>query len=221
MKIKKLPLLILAMSLTVLVACKENKNKTNPKEATAAADVSQASKFMVDKEASEIKWEGKKPAGTHHGTVKLESGIVKSMGDSISGSFLIDMKSISVEDLTGEDKEKLENHLKGTVKDKETDFFNVTKYPTAAFEITGITEKEGKKMLAGNLTLKDAKKNIEFPATYKLDGDTMTLKSEPFTIDRTQWNVNYGSKSVFDNLKDNFINDDITLTIDIVAKRQM
>lgn len=204
----------------LFVSCKEDKNKTNPAEANAAADVSaEATKFMIDKDASYIKWEGNKPTGSHHGTVKLESGVVKTMGDSISGSFLINMNSIDVEDLKGEDKEKLENHLKGTVKDKETDFFNVTKYPTAAFEITGVLDKDGKKIISGNLTLKDAKKNIEFPATYEMDGDMMTLKSEPFTIDRTQWNVNYGSKSVFDDLKDNFISDDITLTIDIVAKK--
>ena len=222
MKIKLLPFFIALFCLTILVSCKDDKNKTNPGEATAAADMNaEASKFMVDKEASSIKWEGKKPTGTHHGTVKLESGVVKVQGDSISGSFLIDMKTINVEDLSGEQKANLENHLKGTVEGKEVDFFNVTKYPTAAFEITGVMDKDGKKMISGNLTLKDSKKNIEFPATYSVDGNTMTLKSEPFTIDRTQWNVNYGSKSVFDDLKDNFVNDDITLTIDVVAKEQM
>lgn len=51
-------------------------------------------------------------------------------------------------------------------------------------------------MLEGNLTIKDSKNNISFPVTYTLDGNTMSIKSEPFTIDRTKWNVNYGSKSV-------------------------
>ena len=95
------------------------------------------------------------------------------------------------------------------------------KYPTAAFEITGISEQDGKKIMAGNLTIKDVKKNIQFPVTYEVAGSTMTLKSETFTINRTDWNVNYGSKSVFDNLGDKFINDDIELTLDIVAKQQM
>ena len=76
-------------------------------------------------------------------------------------------------------------------------------------------------MMAGNLTLKETKKNIEFPVTYEVSGNTMTLKSEPFTIDRTDWDVNYGSKSVFDNLGDKFINDDIELEISIVANQQM
>ena len=45
----------------------------------------------------------------------------------------------------------------------------------------------------------------------------MTLTSETFTIDRSKWNVKYGSKSFFDNLGDKFINDDIELKIMVKA----
>lgn len=222
MKIKFLPILSLAVVLTVMLSCKDNKNKTDAAEAEMAAESSmQASKFMVDAEASTITWEGNKPTGTHHGTVKLESGVIKIEGDSLSGSFLIDMTTITDNDLEGEQKTNLEQHLKGTVEGKEGDFFNVQKFPTAAFEITDVMEENGKKMLEGNLTIKDSKNNISFPVTYTVDGNTMSIKSEPFTIDRTKWNVNYGSKSVFDNLGDKFISDDIKLTIDIFAKKQM
>ncbi|MGB3775625.1 MAG: YceI family protein, partial [Leeuwenhoekiella sp.] len=164
---------------------------------------------------------GNKPTGSHTGDVKLESGVVKVDGDSLSGTFLIDMTTITDTDLEGDQKTNLEQHLKGTVEGKEGDFFNVQKYPTAAFEITDVMDKDGKKMLEGNLTIKDSKNNISFPVTYSVDGNTMNLKSEPFTIDRTKWNVNYGSKSVFDDLGDKFISDDIELTINIVAKKQM
>ena len=224
MKTKFLTLFTMAAMVTALVSCKdEKKNETEAAEAEAAVEATaEATKYMVDKEASEIKWLGEKPTGTHDGIVGLESGVVRVEGDQVSGSFLIDMTSITVQDLEGDQKASLEDHLKGTVEGKEGDFFNVQKYPTAAFEITGITEGEdGKKMMAGNLTLKETKKNIEFPVTYEVSGNTMTLKSEPFTIDRTDWDVNYGSKSVFDNLGDKFINDDIELEISIVANQQM
>ena len=46
------------------------------------------------------------------------------------------------------------------------------------------------------------------------------ITSETFAIDRTKWDVNYGSKSVFDNLGDKFINDDIELTVTVVANKQ-
>jgi len=213
----------MAVLFTALVSCKnETKNETEAADAEAAAEVStEAAKYMVDKNESEIDWEGAKPTGTHTGTVKLESGVIRLEDSVLSGSFLIDMTSILVTDLEGDQKASLEDHLKGTVEGKEGDFFNVQKYPTAAFEITGVTEKDGKKMMSGNLTLKETKKNIEFPVMYEVAGNTMTLKSEPFTIDRTEWGVNYGSKSVFDNLGDKFINDDIQLEFTIVASQQM
>ncbi|MDX1472244.1 MAG: YceI family protein, partial [Flavobacteriaceae bacterium] len=58
------------------------------------------------------------------------------------------------------------------------------------------------------------------PVTVTDNGDTVTLTSDTFTIDRTKWDVNYGSKSVFDNLGDNFINDDIELKINITADKE-
>ncbi len=223
MKIKLLSLFTMAVLFTALVSCKnEAKNETEAGDAEAAAEAStEASKFMVDKNESTIDWQGAKPTGTHTGTVNLESGVIRMEDSVLSGSFLIDMTSIVVTDLEGDQKGNLEDHLKGTVEGKEGDFFNVQKYPTAAFEITGVSEKDGKKIMSGNLTLKETKKNIEFPVMYEVAGNTMTLKSEPFTIDRTEWGVNYGSKSVFDNLGDKFINDEIELEFTIVATQQM
>ncbi|MEJ6792164.1 MAG: YceI family protein, partial [Lacinutrix sp.] len=47
----------------------------------------------------------------------------------------------------------------------------------------------------------------------------MTLTSDSFTIERTKWSINYGSKSIFDNLGDKFINDDMELKIIVTAKK--
>jgi len=47
--------------------------------------------------------------------------------------------------------------------------------------------------------------------------DMVEVTTPPFTIDRTQWGVNYGSKSVFDNLGDKFINDEVGITITLKA----
>ena len=74
-------------------------------------------------------------------------------------------------------------------------------------------------MLQGNLTIKEETKNIAFPVEATVEDGTLTLESETFTIDRTDWGVNYGSKSVFDNLGDNFISDDMELKISVTAQR--
>jgi len=203
-------------------SCKnEVKNETEAKEAEEVVQATdEVTTYMVIADQSEIMWKGEKPTGTHNGSIKVMDGEIMVGNDMIEGGkVVIDMKSINVEDLEGDEKKSLEAHLMGTVEGKEGDFFNVQKYPKASFEITGMKEMEGKMMLSGNLTLKEKSKNIEIPVKTSMKDGQMEIKSEPFTIDRTNWDVNYGSKSVFDNLGDKFINDDIELTIMLKAKK--
>ncbi|GHA28319.1 hypothetical protein GCM10007103_07380 [Salinimicrobium marinum] len=207
------------------VACKNDKqNQVQPGEAQEAAAASdQARQYEIDTTESTIEWRGTKPTGEHIGTIDIQSGSFTATEEQIeSGNVTIDMNSIAVTDegMDDDDRKSLENHLKGTVEGKETDFFNVNEYPTATFEITGVTEKDGQKMLQGNLTIKDETKNIEFPVSTSIDENVLTVESETFVIDRTDWKVNYGSKSVFDNLGDNFISDEMELTINVRATAQ-
>ena len=207
---------------TLIFSCKGDKK--NETEASAAEETSTASteavKYKVNPSESTIEWVGSKPTGEHTGTLSIESGVLQASGAAVeSGSFLINMKSITVTDLEGDEKASLEGHLKGMAEGKEDHFFNVEKYPTAAFEITGVSESGGKQMIDGNLTIRNTKKNISFPATFTQNGDSMLLTSEPFTINRTEWGVNYGSKSIFDNLGDKFIDDDIKLVVKVKASK--
>lgn len=199
------------------VSCKDKAKEAETSKAETAAEAkAEAVKYVADADASTIEWKGFKPTGSHNGTIKIESGVVQVNGGTIeSGSFLVDMGSITVLDIPADDEGngKLKGHL------SSADFFDVEKYPSAAFEITGVSEAEGKTMLSGNLTLKDVKNNITFPVTVSENGDMMTLTSETFTIDRSKWNVQYGSKSFFDNLGDKFINDDIELKVSLTAKK--
>ncbi len=208
----------IAVIIAGTVSCKgEKKNETDATAAKEVATVVEATKYKVDTEKSFIEWTGFKPGEAHTGTLHLESGVVK-VGEKLSGTFLIDMNSLAVTDLEpGNGKEGLEGHLKGSAKEKEDHFFNVAKYPTAAFEVTGVSEKNGTKIMQGNLTIRGIKKNIEFPIIYNVLGDIMMLKSEAFTINRTDWGVNYGSKSIFNDLGDKFIKDDIQLKITVRA----
>lgn len=221
MKKRVIQLMVLA-TLTFTVACKNNnqENAGENKEAAVATDA--ATTFTVDTAASKIEWTGSKPAGKHHGTIALSNGeIAVNDGNVESGKFTIDMKSIVVEDLkAGDGKEDLEAHLKGTGdKAGEDHFFNTNKFPEGTFEISSVTTVDGKTTVAGNLTLKGITKPVSFPATITNDGNTVTLSSDVFSINRTEWNVNYASKSVFDDLKDKFVNDDIELKVTLVAKK--
>jgi polyisoprenoid-binding protein YceI len=202
------------------VSCKENENEVEVSEKEDAAEATvEAVTYNVDTAASSIAWVGSKPTDDHTGTIDLQSGVVQVNGKNLeSGAFTIDMTSITVTDLEGDSALSLKAHLEGTIPDKATDFFNTPMYPTAKFAVTGVsTNKEGKTMLAGNLTLKDVTNNVSFPVIVSYDGNKMMLTSETFTIDRTDWGIQYGSENFTDIVKDKAISDDIKLTINLVA----
>jgi len=221
MKKSILNIFMIAGIAVATVGCKNDNREAQTGEALDVATANmEAVEFKVDPTASVIEWQGKKPTGTHTGTIQIAEGTFHA-NDSIveSGTFVIDMASINVTDLEGDDKANLEHHLKGTGEGKEGDFFNINEFPQAKFEVTGISQVNGQSMLQGNLTMKGETKNVEFPVNIDLNGEEIVLTSETFTIDRTKWNINFKSKSVFDSLGDNFINDEIELTIKVVATR--
>jgi len=213
----------LVACMVFFTACKsDKKNDSNTNEAEVVTEkITELVKYKINPEQSSIDWKGSKPTGIHTGTIAIESGVVTTKGGAVeSGNFLIDMNTITVTDLkAGEGKEDLEAHLKGSVEGKEDHFFNVQEHPTAYLEITGSEEKEGRLSLNGSLTIKGIKKDVSFPVNITEDGSSITLTTEAFTIDRTLWNVNYGSKSIFDNLGDKFVNDNIELVVTVKGNK--
>lgn len=199
------------------VSCKDKAKEastTEAKEAVVAEAV--AEKFIVDPTESSIEWKGFKPTDSHNGTINIESGVLSVLDNKIeSGSFLINMNSIAVLDIPVEEKGngKLLGHL------KSPDFFDTENHANATFEITGVSEVEGKTMLSGNLSIKGIKHNISFLVVGNRVGNGYIISSETFTIDRTRWDIKYKSKSIFGDLGDKFINDDIELKIMIKANK--
>ncbi len=117
----------------------------------------------------------------------------------------MDMKSIEVTDLKGGSKDKLEGHL------KSDDFFGVEKFPTAKLVVTSIKEKSnGVYAVVGNLTIKDDTHPVNFDLQWRDNTASTNL-----TIDRSKFNVRYGSGSFFDNLGDNTIYDNFDLDINL------
>lgn len=200
-----------------LFSCKDKAKEAETKEAETPTVVEVTSEtYTVNAEASTIEWRGFKPTGQHNGTINLANGSFEMTDENIAGgNFTVDMNSIVDLDIPADDEKnaKLVGHL------KSADFFDVEKFPTATFEITDIEDKEGKTMLSGNLTLKEKTNNITFPVNVSQENDTLSLSSETFTIDRSKWDVRYGSKSFFDNLGNKFINDDIELTVSVKATK--
>lgn len=210
-------LLVLSIVLFAASCSNSPKNKIEGTDSQAIANGS-GEQLVVDTQASSIHWVGTKPGGSHHGTIGIKEGSLAINGTEVaSGSFIIDMNAIVDQDLTDQKmNEMLVNHL------KSADFFDVEKYPTSSFAITKVEAVAGNDSIthriSGNLKMKDVDKNITFDAKITKEGDAYKAVTVPFTIDRTQWNVQYGSKSIFADLKDKFIDDNIELQITIIAK---
>ncbi|GER59750.1 YceI family protein [Patiriisocius marinus] len=227
MKKQILTILALALITVSFTACKNDAKNTDTlnEEVTEVANDFRATDsgdlYTVKNANSSIAWEGSKPVGTHTGTIAINEGAVYiDKGAITGGKFTIDMKSITVTDLeAGDGKESLEAHLMGTVEGKEGDFFNVEKYPTAQFVITAVKSENGLTVLEGDLTIKDKTNPVSIPVTVEENKNAVMIKSEQFEIDRTQWGINYGSKSIFDNLGDKFIDDAMKLKVSIVAAK--
>lgn len=174
---------------------------------TGAISVS-AQQSQINTTKSEVNWTGNKIGGSHNGGIKIKSGYFHLKdGNIVSGEVLMDMNSITNYDLKDEGyNQKLVGHL------KSDDFFGVEKYPTSSFRVTKASPfVNGKATLTGVLTIKGKAENISVDITKKDNIYTAQLK-----VDRSKYDVRYGSKSFFDNLGDNIIDDIFILDIKIV-----
>ena len=173
----------------------------------AISVVTFAQKKEVKQDASVVKWTGKKIGGSHNGEIDVKSGYFEFKNDKIiGGEVVIDMNSIVNKDLDNEEyNQKLVGHL------KSDDFFGVERYPTSKFVVTKATKFEnGKASVTGKLTIKEKTEEVTFDVVK--DGDNYSEKVE---VDRSKFDVRYGSNSFFDNLGDKAINDIFTLEISL------
>jgi polyisoprenoid-binding protein YceI len=172
--------------------------------------IASAQSYNVNVEKSTLKWTGKKVGGEHYGNIQIKEGSFEIKDKNISsGSFIIDMTSLSNTDLKDANyNAKLVGHL------KSDDFFGVENYPTAVLKITEASAfKSGKAKVKANLTLKGKTNPVEFDV--KQEGNTFTTN---ITIDRSKYDVKYGSSSFFEGLGDKVIYDDFTLEVSLVTK---
>ncbi|MNQ08776.1 hypothetical protein D3C85_215760 [compost metagenome] len=158
----------------------------------------------VDASKSTINWVGKKVTGQHSGTVNFKDGALVFKGKKLAGgTFTVDMPSLTATDLTGEYQGKLNGHL------KSDDFFGTEKFPTSTLVFKKIAAK-GKDVytVTADLTIKGKTNPVTFDITVSGNTATTALK-----VDRTKYDIKYGSGSFFDNLGDKAISDEFELTV--------
>jgi len=160
----------------------------------------------INTEESSIVWTGKKVTGQHSGTINIKSGSLDfDHGALKGGKIVIDMISIKCTD-PGKGSKKLDGHL------KSDDFFGVPNHPTAELTITDVKngQTKGSYTITADITIKGTTKQITFNADVN---DEVT--NAKLVIDRTDFDIRYGSGSFFDDLGDKTIYDDFELVIQL------
>lgn len=170
--------------------------------------------FKVDPDKASLSWKGSSlfGFGGHEGTVKLKEGRLLKTGDKITGGvFIIDMTTITNTD--GEYNQNLVEHL------KNEDFFAVKEYPTAKLVMTKIkyhdrnnTPDSNKTYLRidANLTIKGVTQPIQYEAEINVQYTHIAARLK---LDRTRWKVDFGSKGLGANLKNEIISDAIEFKV--------
>ena len=217
MKIKKSLLLILGIIISagfVFYGCKKKATLVNEITTLSPAFDGSGEVYQVDTTMSIIEWIGSTPGNyKHRGTIKLSVGqFTVSNNQLTSGTFTIDINSITNLDQSGKDRANLESHL------KEKDFFEVEKFPFGSFEITEIKADSTGKRVIGNLTLKQITNSIQIPVIIRIDEKSVLAETSAFSIDRTKWGIVYNS-GIIGTIKDDLINDQISLKLKIVATK--
>lgn len=182
----------------------------------AFASLKHVDVFKVDTQKSSVEWYAEKVTGKHNGLINLKTGQLLNNHGRYGGSFVMDMTSLVCSDLKDGSKAKLEGHL------KSEDFFSVQKHPTASFEITSMSPISGAKAgapnytVAGKMTIKGITNDISFPANVTITGATMMATAD-IKIDRSKYDIRYGSKTFFSDIGDKAIFDDFTLKVKLVG----
>ncbi|HTF21785.1 MAG TPA: YceI family protein [Chryseolinea sp.] len=172
-------------------------------------------KYAIDNKESVVEWNCSMvfaDKGGHTGYISISKGeLMIEKRQLVSGKVEIDMNTMT-DEFHGSNN-NLINHL------KEADFFDVKKFPIATFAVTNVSSGDEENIkITGNLTIKGITNSVTFPAKIKLKGRILNADGE-VTIDRTQWDIRYGSGRFFDDLADHAISDSIQFNLKIVARK--
>ncbi|MAX05710.1 MAG: lipid-binding protein [Flavobacteriales bacterium] len=167
----------------------------------------------IDSETSKVEWIGSKVASSHEGNVNISKGFLSiDHGTLVGGEIAIDMNSISCSDIKSEKKNKyLVDHL------KDEDFFHTAKFPLATIKIIRAeTAGENSYKILADLTIKGITHPIAFQAHVRINGKDLSARAN-IRIDRTKWDIRYGSGTFFEDLGDKMILDEIKFNISLLS----
>ena len=194
-------------------------NEEAKEEATSTATNSPNKTYIVNPAQSSFLWTGKKKIGeSHSGELKLNYGeIFTEYGNLTGGQIQVNMNSLRVTDIKDPDENaELVKHL------MSAEFFDVATYPTADFDIMGIKDrgphiKGGRVIeLGGDIEMKGTSDRFFTISRIDLTPEKL-VASGKLELDRTKFDISFGSETLGDVIKDEIIEDEIVVDYVIVA----
>jgi polyisoprenoid-binding protein YceI/rhodanese-related sulfurtransferase len=178
--------------------------------------------YQINTDRSRVEWIGRNLMSAHTGTIKLRAGRIETRtGCLVQGAFTLDMNSIENTDVQDPKiRELFVWHL------KSDDFFDVERFPVAEFEIKKADALPEARPgspnceVTGNLTLKGITAELTFRPMFGTTADGLLAADAHFDIDRTRWNVLYGSGKFYEKLGKHLVSDDISLALKLIASPQ-
>ena len=164
--------------------------------------------YKINPTESKVEWFASKVTGKHNGTVGVKSGTLEFEGEKLmAGKFEIDMTTLAVTDLQGEWGAKLLGHL------KSDDFFSVEKFNSATLVVKNAALlSAGVYTVTADMTIKGITKEVVFNALVNQSGGTATADIK---LDRTDFDIRYGSGKFFPNIGDKMIHDEFNLKVNL------
>ena len=172
-------------------------------------------KFEIQKQSSTVNWTGKKVLGLHTGTIDISRGSIElNQGTIQNADIEIDMTSLTITDI---DDEKTHQDFKGHLWND--DFFSIDNFESSHLKITsGTLVGTNEYKLSGLLTIKEITHPITFNAKIEILTDSLYSTGE-ISVDRTLYNIRYGSGKFIDNLGDKLIHDEFVLQFKLIGQR--
>lgn len=205
---KKYLLALLGTGIVVLAPARATPPTQNSPEA-----------YQVQQQLSTLGWIGKKVTGKHNGTLDLQDGqIIVQNEQVVGGTFVFDMHTMKDDDIKDASlNAKLIGHL------KSDDFFAVERFPTAVFAIKSVRQTPpdvngNNAIIFGVMSIKGQQKSLIFPAKVGVKNG-LAAASGTATINRTEYDVRYGSKSFFGSIGDKAIDDEFTVSFNVIARK--
>ncbi len=219
-QMKKVIISVFMLS-AVLAACSDNGSQTEAKEAVAVevtkTETTQSYANVAD--GSHVDWRAAHLGGVQprFGKMMFKSAELSTTDNALTNATVImDMNNFSVDSFEDEESAaKLSGHL------KSDDFFKVKTYPTSTFEMTSMEAATGdyNSKVTGNLTILGETKSISFNANVNVSDASVSVKSEDFVVNRTDWGLTYNVEGTEGVPADYLISNDIGFTIDVTVNK--